>query len=199
MSQRRIADATAHFERATELLASDFHAWALLATCYQASGNAEKLQSAARMMVSEAQKALAEDPSNGAALGIAAGGLAIGGQHERAREWIDRAMLLDPDNDNMRYNFACILAGYMQDKEAALALLATTLMRSRLHLVAAQTDPDFDCLRDDPRYAALIERARSRFGTSGAAQRATPVPGHYQPLFSRPGSQTPPAGEQESG
>jgi len=166
--QRRLADATEHYERATELLEGDFHGWALLATCYQAAGNAEKVQSTARRMVSEAQKALVDDPSNGAALGIAAGGLAIGGEHERAREWIDRAMLLDPENDNMRYNFACIFACYMQDKEAALALLATTLLRSRTHFVAAQTDPDFDCLRDDSRFAALVERARTHF-TMGAA------------------------------
>lgn len=172
MTQRRIAEATGHFERATVLLDSDFHAWALLATCYQAAGNAEKVQAAARMMVSEAQKALVEDPSNGAALGIAAGGLAIGGEHERAREWIDRAMLLDPENDNMRYNFACIFACYMQDKEAALALLATTVTRSRLHFVAAQTDPDFDCLRDDPRFAALVESGRARFGPGGAGGHA---------------------------
>jgi adenylate cyclase len=171
MTERRIAEATGHFEQATVLLESDFHAWALLATCYQAAGDAEKLQTAARRMVSEAQKALAEDPSNGAALGIAAGGLAIGGEHERAREWIDRAMLLDPDNDNMRYNFACVFACHMKDKEAALALLATTVMRSRPHFIAAQSDPDFDCLRDDPRFAQLFERGRARFGT-GAAPRA---------------------------
>jgi adenylate cyclase len=123
-------------------------------------------------MVSQAQKALEDDPSNGAALGIAAGGLAIGGEHERARERIDRALLLDPDNDNMRYNFACIFACYMQDREAALALLATTVMRSRMHLVAAQTDPDFDCLRDDPRFSALIERGRARFGLGSATGAA---------------------------
>jgi adenylate cyclase len=166
--QRRLADATEHYERATELLEGDFHGWALLATCYQAAGNAEKVQSTARRMVSEAQKALVDDPSNGAALGIAAGGLAIGGEHERAREWIDRAMLLDPENDNMRYNFACIFACYMQDKEAALALLATTLLRSRTHFVAAQTDLDFDCLRDDSRFAALVERARTHFAMGAA-------------------------------
>jgi adenylate cyclase len=120
------------------------------------------------MMVSEAQKALAEDPSNGAALGIAAGGLAIGGEHERARELIGRAMLLDPDNDNMRYNFACVLCCYMQDHEAALSLLSTTLMRSRNHLRAALTDPDFDCLRDDPRFDDLLTRASERFGLAAS-------------------------------
>jgi adenylate cyclase len=165
MRRRRIDEATEHFRLATELFEGDFHAWALLVTCYQAAGDVEKVQAGARMMVSEAQKALVEDPSNGAALGIAAGGLAIGGELERARAFVDRAMLLDPDNDNMRYNFACILACYMQDREGALALLATTLVRSRTHLVSAQTDPDFDCLRGDSRFAEIVAQGRARFGS----------------------------------
>ena len=157
MTQRRLADATEHYERATELLESDFHAWALLSTCLPGNRDTpNKVKSSARKMVSEAQKALVDDPSNRRrARNCCAGGLAIGGEHERAREWIDRAMLLDPENDNMRYNFACVFACHMQDKEAALALLATTILRSRTHFVAAQTDPDFDCLRDDPRFAEL--------------------------------------------
>ena len=165
LRRRRVQEATEHFRQATELLESDFHAWALLASCYQAAGDVERVQSAARLMVSEAQKALAEDPSNGAALGIAAGGIAIGGEQERARAWVDRAMLLDPDNDNMRYTLACLFACYMQDREAALALLATTLVRSRTHFVAALTDPDFDSLRDDPRFVEIVGRGRARFGS----------------------------------
>lgn len=163
-SQRRLEDATAHYERATELMENDFHAWALLATCYQAAGDTNKLLTAAKYMVSESQKALAQDPSNGAALGIAAGGMAIVGDHERSRETIERAMLLDPDNDNMRYNFACVLANYIGDREAALALLSPSIMRSRTHLAAAQSDHDFDCLRDHPRFIEAMERARQRFG-----------------------------------
>ena len=168
-AERRIEDAARHYEKAVEQLESDFHAWAVLVTCYQALGNDEGVQRCGRMMISESQKALAEDPSNGAALGIAAGGLAIGGEHERARAWIDRAMLLDPDNDNMRYNFACILACYMKDYEAAFSLLATTLMRSRTHLRRAEFDTDFDCLRDDPRFVDLLARARARFGMAAPA------------------------------
>ena len=164
LHQRRIEDATRHYEKAIELFESDFHAWALLVTCYQAAGNEAGVRHGAQMMISQSQKALAEDPSNGAALGIAAGGLAISGEHVRAREWIERAMLLDPDNNNMRFNFACVLACYMGDKQAAVSLLSTCLMRSRVHLLTAETDPDLDSLRGDPAFEELMCRARQRFG-----------------------------------
>jgi adenylate cyclase len=169
LHQRRIEDATRHYRKATELVESDFHAWALLVTCLQAAGDEAGVKHGAQMMISQSQKALAEDPSNGAALGIAAGGLAISGEHERAREWIERAMLLDPDNNNMRFNFACVLACYMGDKQAAIALLSTCLMRSRVHLLAAENDPDLDPLRGAPEFEELMERARTRFGM-GVAQ-----------------------------
>ncbi len=171
LAQRRIEDAKRHYEMACDIMEGDFHAWALLVTCLQALGDAEGVQRGAMMMVSQSQKALAEDPSNGAALGIAAGGLAITGEHGRAREWIERAKLLDPDNHNMRYNFACILCSYMKDSEAALALLSTTLMQSRNHLRAALADTDLDCLRDDRQFQELLARASERFGfqTEGSA------------------------------
>ena len=43
-------------------------------------------------------------------MSFGAGGLAALGETDRAREWMERAMLIDPDNLNMRYNFACMLA-----------------------------------------------------------------------------------------
>src|SRR5207237_6200239 len=100
-----------------------FHSWAMLATCYQAARAKKKVREAGKKMVSEAQRAVQQDPSNGAALGILAGGYALLGELERAHEWIDRALLVDPDNLNMRYNFACVLASYAGDTEGAIRLL----------------------------------------------------------------------------
>ena len=75
--RRDIARATQHYEKVVEVMDGDFHAWALLVTCYQASGETEKIAPAAAKMLSEAQKALAHDPSNGAALVFIAGAHAI--------------------------------------------------------------------------------------------------------------------------
>ena len=171
LMQRDVPAATRHYEKAVELLEGDFHAWAMLSTCYLALGDRAKLRGAAKMMVSEGQRAVAQDPSNGAALGILAGGYALLGEVERTREWIDRALLIDPDNINMRYNFACVLSG-LGDREAALKMLQPTLARAGEYQVRiTETDTDFDPIRDDPRFQAMIADAKKRLGMDKAAQR----------------------------
>jgi adenylate cyclase len=166
-----IEGATRHYEKAVEVMESDFHSWALLLTFYQALRDREKVLHSARMMVSEAEKAIEQDPSNGAALGIIAGGFAALGEPDRAREWIDRAILIDPDNQTMRYNFACVLSAHLNDKDGALKLLGRTLpVCGEMQLRMAETDPDFDNLRDDARFQRILEEASQRIrGKKSAA------------------------------
>ena len=167
--KRELDVAIRHYEKAAELMESDFHAWAMLASCYHAKGDSEKRRHAATKMVSEGEKAIHQDPSNGAALGILAGGYALLGDEERTREWIARALLIDPENLNMRYNFACVLAGHLGDKEAALTMLQSTLpLSGPLQVKVAATDTDLDILRDDPRFQRLIADAQKRLGLAPA-------------------------------
>jgi adenylate cyclase len=174
LSRRDVPAATSHYEKAVELMETDFHAWAMLATCYSALGEQTKLREVAKRMVSESQKAVQQDPSNGAALGILAGGYAILGEVAKTREWIDRALLIDPDNLNMRYNFACILADALRDKEAALKMLESAISRSGAYQVMiADTDTDFDAIRDDPRFQKIIADAKRRHGMDQNVKAAT--------------------------
>ena len=153
--------ATRHYEKAAELMETDFHVWVMLATCYRALKDEKKLHEAARMMVSESQKVVQQDPSNGAALGILAGGYAILGDEDRTREWITRGLLIDPDNLNMRYNFACFLAGHLGDKDGALSMLQSVLRHpdAMRQLKYAETDPDLDSIHDDPRFQKILADA----------------------------------------
>jgi adenylate cyclase len=163
--RRDVSTASQHYERAAEIMETDFHAWAMLSSCYQALGERAKLRDSAKRMVSEAQKAVQEDPSNGAALGILAGGYALLGEEAKTREAIDRALLVDPDNLNMRYNFACVLAGHLGDKEGALKMLETTIpVVGEYQVTVADTDTDLDCLRDDPRFIKMMDAAKKRLG-----------------------------------
>jgi adenylate cyclase len=174
MFRRDIFGATEHYEKAVEVMESDFHAWGLLLTCYQAQQDGEKVRQAANMMVSEAEKALQQDPSNGAALGIIAGGYAALGEIDRAHEWIERAMLIDPDNLKMRYNFACVLTSHLEEKEKALTLLERTFaVANELLIRAAETDPDLDLLRGHPRFEKILASAKVRLGIEEQA-KATP-------------------------
>ena len=74
-------------------------------------------------------------------------------------------MLIDPDNLNMRYNFACVLAAHLRDREGALKLLDRTLSLAGPTVVRmAETDPDFEALRDMPGFRKMIARERKRHG-----------------------------------
>jgi adenylate cyclase len=176
LSRRNVPKATGHFEKAAEAMDDDFHAWAMLSTCYQAQGDKEKLRHAATKMVSEGQKAIQQDPSNGAALGILAGGYALLGEEERAREWIDRAMLIDPDNFNMRYNFACVLSGHLGDKEGALSIIERLFATcAEFPVRIAETDPDLDAIRGEPRFQKILAAAKKRLGIKDEAPAASPA------------------------
>jgi adenylate cyclase len=161
--QRDVPTATRCYEKVVELMDTDFHAWAMLSSCYLALGDKKKKLDAARMMVSEAERAVQQDPSNGAALGILAGGHALLGDEERAREWISRALLVDPENLTMRYTFACVLVTHLDDKDGALKMLETTLALAGAPLVRiADTDTDLDSIRDDTRFQKMIAGAKTR-------------------------------------
>ena len=76
---------------------------------------------------------------------------------------VRRALLVDPENLPMRYNFACALAAHLKDTDAALDMLETALEKMAPGLLNhARVDPDLDTLRDHPRFKAMIEAAEAR-------------------------------------
>jgi adenylate cyclase len=168
--QQRLEDAARYFEKATALAETDFSSPAMLITCYTALGNTDAVRRAAKIAVERAEKAIAQDRSNGAALSYGAVALAVLGQAERAKEWIARALLVDPENMNMRYNFACTLAAYLKNADAALDMLGPVLEKMAAgYLSHVKVDPDLDSLRNHPRYKAMIAAAEARLAAEGGA------------------------------
>jgi len=161
--QHRIQDAIQYFEKSTALMETDINSPTMLTTCYTAIGDEEGARRSARVALGRAQKALALDQNNGGAMAYGANSLFVLGEAERAREWINRAMLVDPDNLNMRYNFACALSRRLDDTDAALELLGPVFAKwDSGFLKHAKADPDLDGLRDDPRFKAMIAAAEAR-------------------------------------
>jgi adenylate cyclase len=99
------------------------------------------------------------------------------GQRDRARDWTRRALLLDPDNLNMRYNLACTMLRQLGDPDEAVDSLrpffermnSTTLIR---HL---EVDPDLDSIRGDPRFQEMLAQAKKRLGMSTVSPKDEPV------------------------
>jgi adenylate cyclase len=163
--QGRMTEAARYFQKAVDIIETDYHAWGMLASAYHALGDQAGVERAAENMVSQSERVLAEDPSNASALGIGAGGLAILGQIERAKEWIERALLIEPENRNMQYNFACVTAVYLDDSEAAMDLLGPVLESITVSLYRnVLIDPDLDSLRELPRFRKMVAAAARRLG-----------------------------------
>ena len=160
--QRRTLDAIGLYDRASALMETSFRSPAMLMTCYAAVGDVQGEQRAARMTLERAERALAQDPGNGQALGFGAGALAALGEGDRTREWIARALRVDPDNRTMRYNLACALSR-LRDIDGACDLLDPYLAKAtRSELRHARVDPDLDPLRTDPRFEAMVVAAEAR-------------------------------------
>ena len=163
--KRDLEAAARHLETAVSLIEADPHAWARLVSCYRALGNRGALRTAAQHAVAEAEEVLSHDPSNGAAMSFGAIGHAALGQIERAREWMERAMLIDRDNLDMRYTFACLHATYLGEPERALGFLDLYLPSIGVFQISiVEADPDLDPLRDDPRFKAMLAKAKKRLG-----------------------------------
>ena len=76
---------------------------------------------------------------------------------------MERALLIDPDNTTMRYNFVCDLANYLNDKDAALEMLRPLFEQIGPGLIShAKVDPDLDPIRDDPRFKEMLAAAETR-------------------------------------
>jgi adenylate cyclase len=169
--QRRFDEAIRHWERAVEIDDTDYHSWGMLCSAYQALGDEERLRHAADMALVHSERVIAHDPTNGAAHGIGAFGLAMRGERERLKDWIERALLISPDNVIMRYNFACTTALYMDDPKAALDLLESVFAEATQSAYKAIfSDPDMDSLREHPRFRRMMEGAAKRLGL------AAPIP-----------------------
>src|SRR6059058_4117753 len=165
--QEKIEEAAAYWETALTLEESDFGTGGMLITVYTALGQHDAAQRAAKTTLERCEKILAQDSHNGSALGHASVALAALGERERAKERMERALLVDSDNITMRYNFACNLANYLHDKDAALEMLRPAFEQMGAGLVHhAKIDPDLAPIRNDPRFQEMLRKAEQRLGGS---------------------------------
>ena len=169
-----IREAIPYFEKAASLMDTDWSCPMMLTTCYEAIKDKDQLRKAARLALERAERALAKDPTNGTAMAGGAYCLAMFGDKDRAREWMHRALLFDPDNLNMRYNLACTILRQLGDVDEGIKTLepffeqlnSATIMR---HI---EVDPDLDPLREHPRFKEMLASTKQRLGIAAAVTNA---------------------------
>jgi len=162
---RRYPEAIKHFERAAASIDADWSSCSMLISCHAATGDRDQARLAAKRTLAIAETLAATESGDGAVMASAVSALAYLGQTERAREWTERAVLLDPDNMNMLYNLACTMVTDVRDHELALDLLERFLASVGSEFLAwTKSDPDLDAIRKHPRYAAMVAAAESRLG-----------------------------------
>lgn len=165
--QSRYADAIRFNEKAAALMESDFSSVSILMTCYKVIGDAANTRHAAQRTLARAEKITTQEPDNGLALGYVVMSLCTLGQAERAKDLAKRAMLLEPDNLTMRYNFGCGFTA-LGEFDAALDLLGPVFERDAAETVNwAKVDPDLDALREHPRFKSMMMQADSRLASTG--------------------------------
>jgi adenylate cyclase len=160
-------DAIRFYEKASSLMDADVNSSLLALASYEALKDKQGTRRAAEVLLRRADAALAKDSSNAGIMAYSANALGALGEGERAKARMRRAMMIDPDNSNMRYNFACMLCKDLQDKDAALTMLEPVFAGiTDEFLPYAKADPDLTLLHDDPRYQAMVSAAEARLATA---------------------------------
>ena len=131
----------------------------LLSQSLRMLGRIEEATEALNEGIHRAENALLLNPLDGRALSLGSGALKEDGQIERALEWSQRSLELYPDDMGTLINAACLRAKLGQ-KEEALNLLERVFAKGWGKRDWIEHDPDYDILRDDPRFQNLLAKLK---------------------------------------
>ncbi len=173
LALRRYDDAIRYFESAAAVVETEFTAASFASQVYEAKGDLTGSRAAAIRALARIEKVIAAEPDHGRALGYGAGLLATLGERDRASEWIERGILLDPDNTILHFNFVCALTR-LGEFDPALDLLSRVIEKaSQGWLLWLDKDTDLDPLRSRPRFAEIVTNAKARFAAQKSAEEST--------------------------
>lgn len=111
----------------------------------------------ARLGLKRAEEALRQHPESSRPAQLGAAVLATLGDTERAKEWMNRALEVDPDDRLALYNAACTWSQIGEPDRAMDYLERWAKVAAPETREWIKHDPDIHPLRGEPRYKTLIE------------------------------------------
>lgn len=147
------------WQRAGAVRREDFESPLLQAQSLRKLGRLDEAREVNREAVRRAERLLEVNPQNGRVLSFGGGAVFEDGQVERAVEWVARAEKLYPDDMSVIINAACLFAK-SGNKERAMDLLERVFNKGWGKRDWVENDPDYDSLRAEPRFIAMMARLR---------------------------------------
>jgi adenylate cyclase len=142
-----------------EIQPDDYQSPMLLQQVFQSLGRPEESVKYARLGLKRAEEALRLHPESSKPAQQGACALAYLGEHDRAKDWLARALAIDPDDNLARYNAACTYS-LLGEIDRAIDLLEICLQQLGGDMkLWMKNDSDLDPIRNHPRYQKLLELA----------------------------------------
>lgn len=155
-AQGRLEDAARLFRAALPLNPAEYSCPSLLGMCLRGLGRLDEAAEANRESLTRAQKHLELHPDDARAVYGCALGWCHLGEREKSLDAARRALAMDPDDSGVLYNIACVYA-LLGEVDRAIETLRESLHRGFTQKEWIEHDNDFDAIRGDPRFKALLE------------------------------------------
>jgi adenylate cyclase len=162
----RIAESVRLYAEADRLQPGDYQVLCMYYGALRRQGDVAREQEIALRAMDAIDRQLQLDPDDARALQLGAGTAAIIGRREHALDLAARALRARPDEFGTAYNLACAYA-VLGERDKAIDMLERAARQGGGNLGWIRQDPDFDSLRDDPRFVRLV--AVMSGGQDGAA------------------------------
>ena len=158
-AQGRFEKAIEMYHKAGEVNPEDYQSSSLEAFTYRTMKRMGEARKIFQRSLETIEKHLELNPNDSRAIYLGATALVDLGQKERARRWVQRAEAIDPDDSYLTYGMACFHSR-IGEMDEAIRYLEKALKVGFAHKEWIEHDSDFDPVRDDPRFKALLDGMR---------------------------------------